>query len=107
MEQITNLTTNIRAIDTIKSEVLREVAGLYTGLADFDNENLYENISGSIATIVAMDYILARRMGLSFSDIDKKITELTAIAAENDHELERAFGDMSELGNYVKSRVRE
>ena len=107
MEQITNLTTNIRAIDNIKSEVLCEVARLYRELADFDDENLYENVSGSIATIIALDYILARRMGLQFSDVDTKIVELTAIAAESDHELEKAFGDMTDLENYVKKRIRE
>jgi len=107
MEQITNLTTNIRAIDNIKSEVLCEVARLYRELADFDDENLYENVSGSIATIIAMDYILARRMGLQFSDVDTKIVELTAMAAENNHELETVFGDMTDLGNYVRRRIRE
>ncbi len=101
MEQSLNLTTNIRAIDTIKSEVLCEVARLYSELSDFEDANLYENITGSIATIIAMDYILARRMGLEFSDIDKKIISLTSIASENHHELEEAFSDMSELGRYV------
>lgn len=107
MEQIMNITTNLRAIDTIKSEVLREVAKLHCELANFEEANLYENVSGSIATIIAMDYILARRMGMEFSDIDKKIVELTTIAEENGHELEQVFSDMSELRRYVRNRIRE
>ena len=37
MEQIMNITTNLRAIDTIKSEVLSEVAKLHCELADFED----------------------------------------------------------------------
>lgn len=103
MEQTINLTANIRAIDMIKSEILCEVARLYSELSDFDGNSLYERVSDSVATIIAMDYILARRIGLEFSDIDRKITELTKIAQENNHELEEAFSDMSELERYVTS----
>ncbi|MBP3359578.1 MAG: hypothetical protein J6N52_01890 [Clostridia bacterium] len=105
MEQAMNITTNLRAIEAIKGEVLQEVAKLYGRLADFEDTNLYENVSSSIATIIAMDYILARRMGLTFESIDDKIVELTSIAEENDHELEQAFGDMSELRTFVSGRV--
>ncbi len=105
MEMAMNITTNIRAIEAIKSGILNEVAKLYTELADFEDTEIYENVSGSIATIIAMDYILARRLGLEFGDIDKKISELTSIAEENGHELEKAFCDMSELRSHIGVRV--
>lgn len=106
MEQALNLTTNIRAIENIKSEILQEIAKLYVQLADFEDTNIYENVSGSIATIVAMDYILARRIGLDLRSIDEKIVELAGMAAENGHELEDAFCDMSELKRHIGLRVR-
>ena len=106
MEQALNITTNIRAIENIKSEILQEVAKLYVQLADFEDTNLYENVAGSIATIVAMDYILARRIGLELRSIDEKIVELASMAGENGHELEEAFGDMSELQRHIGIRVR-
>lgn len=99
-----NISMNLKAIDTIKSEILSEVANLYRALAEYDEMGEYENVSNSIATIIAMDYILARRLGLSFSGIDYKLTELLGIAADNGHELETAFSDMSELKKYIKSR---
>ena len=104
METALNITTNIKAIDVIKSEILSEVAKLYEVLADFDNGDIYENVSNSISTIVAMDYILARRLGFSYEDIDKKIIELTSIAEENHHELEVAFSDMSDLRRHISRR---
>lgn len=106
MEQTLNLSTNIRAIDNLKSEILSEVARLYRELADFEDAEIYERVSNSIATIVAMDYILARRIGLDFESIDKKINQLTSIAEENNHELEVAFSDMSELRTYIGKRTK-
>lgn len=98
------ISTNLQAIDTIKGEILSEVAELYKVLADYDEVEDYDGVSNDIATIIAMNYILARRLGLSFKDIDKKIKNLLAIGEENGHELELEFGDMSELNKYIKSR---
>lgn len=106
MEQVLNITTNIRAIENIKSEILQEVAKLYVQLADFEDTDLYDGVSESIATIVAMDYILARRIGLDFRLVDEKISELTSIAADAGHELEQAFGDMTELRSHINPRLR-
>ncbi len=99
-----NISTNIKAVDNIKSEILSEVAALYKALADYDEVGEYNNVENSISTIIAMDYILARRLGISFKSVDNKISELLTIAEENGHELEIAFSDMSELKKYVKGR---
>lgn len=106
IKQTSNLTTNIRAIENIKSQILSEVSALYVQLADYEDTNLYDNVTGSIATIVAMDYILARRMGLDFKMVDDKIIELATIAEEGGHELETAFGDMSQIKSYISARAR-
>lgn len=99
-----NISTNLKAIDMIKGEILSEVANLYKTLADYDEISEYESITNKIATVIAMDYILARRLGISFTGIDKKISELLSIGEENGHELEMEFSDMSELKKYIKSR---
>lgn len=99
-----NISTNLKAIDMIKGEILSEVANLYKTLADYDEISEYESITNKIATVIAMDYILARRLGISFTGIDNKISELLSIGEENGHELEMEFSDMSELKKYIKSR---
>lgn len=99
-----NISTNLKAIDTIKGEILLEIANLYRTLADYDEIGEYESVTNEIATIIAMDYILARRLGVSFTNIDNKISELLSIGEENGHELEIEFSDMSELKKYLKSR---
>lgn len=99
-----NISSNLKAIDTIKSEILSEVANLYRTLADYDEIGEYDSVSNEIATIIAMDYILARRLGLTYAGIDKKISELLTIGEENGHELEIQFSDMSDLRKFIKSR---
>lgn len=104
MEQTLNLSANLRAVDSLKGEILSEVARLHHELSDYDDPEIYEKALNSIATIIAMDYILARRIGLDFEAVDERIEKLTAIAEENNHELEIAFSDMSHLRSYVGKR---
>ena len=99
-----NISSNLREIDTIKGEILSEVAKLFRTLADYDELGEYESVSNGIATIIAMDYILARRLGLTYAGIDSKISELLAIGEENGHELEVEFADMSDLRKFLGSR---
>ena len=103
-----NISTNLKAIDMIKGEILSEIAHLYRTLADYDEIGDYESVTNEIATVIAMDYILARRLGIGYASIDKKISnfirELLGIGEENGHELEIEFSDMSELKKYLKSR---
>lgn len=99
-----NISTNLKAIDMIKGEILSEIANLYKTLADYDEMGEYDCVTNKIATVIAMDYILARRLGVSFAGIDNKISELLTIGEENGHELEIEFSDMSELKKYLKSR---
>lgn len=99
-----NISLNFQAIDTIKSGILTEIAELYGVLSDYDDENTYEGARAKIATAISLEYILARRLGINFSAIDGKITELMEFAEENGHELEEEFSDMSELRKYIQKR---
>ena len=99
-----NISTNLKAVDMIKGEILSEIAKLYRTLADYDEIGEYESVTSEIATVIAMDYILARRLGITFAGIDNKISELLTIGEENGHELEIEFSDMSELKRYLRSR---
>ncbi len=99
-----NIANNLKAIDSIKSEILSEVANLYKLLADYDELADYGSVESSLSTIVAMNYILGRHLGISYQTLDTNIGELLQMAQENGHSLETEFGDMSELGRYLKKR---
>ncbi len=100
-----NIAANLKAIEQIKSEVLTEVANLYRTLADYDEIADYNAVESSISTIIVMDYILAKHLGIAHSALDSRISELLGIAEENGHVLETEFRDMSELRRYIKGRM--
>lgn len=99
-----NIANNLKAIEGIKSDILSEVANLYKALADYDELADYTNVENSIATIVAMDYILAKHLGIAHSTLDSRICELLQIAEDNGHSLETEFRDMSDLDRYIRKR---
>jgi len=95
---------NLKAIDWLKSEILSEVSHLFKNLCSPGENDSYNLVSEIIASIIAMSYTLARRLGISYSSIDSKIVALTKIAEQNNHELETEFSDMSELNRYIRNR---
>ena len=60
-----NIAANVRAIDTVKGELLSEIAKLYKTLANYDDGPLYDDVLEELASINAMSYILARRLGMN------------------------------------------
>lgn len=99
-----NIADNLKVIEEIKSDILGEVADLYKKLADYDELADYGNVESSVATIIAMDYILARHLGIAYSAVDSRICDLLEMAEENSHPLETEFCDMSELLKYIRKR---
>lgn len=98
-----NIANNLKAIEGIKGDILSEVANLYKVLADYDELADYSAVENSIATIVAMDYILARHLGITFGTLDTRICDLLKLAEENGHSLEAEFSDMSGLFKYIRN----
>ena len=99
-----NISLNLQAIDTIKGGILTEIAKLYNILADYDDSDAYESAADELATVIAMEYILARRLGIGYGSVDSRTSDFLAMAEENGHELELEFSDMSELNKYIKKR---
>ncbi len=99
-----NIAANVRAIDTVKSELLSELARLYRTLSDYGEEPIYDDVLNELATINAMCYILSKRLGMSFESVDDRMLELLSAAVENGHEIEAEFSDMSALAGYIRGR---
>lgn len=99
-----NIAANVRAIDTVKSELLSELARLYRTMSNYEEEPIYDEVLEEIATINAMCYILARRLGMNFESVDDRMLELLSAAIQNGHEIEAEFSDMSQLADYVRGR---
>lgn len=97
------ISTNLKAVESLKSEILSEIADLYRKLSVYDEDNSYDEAVEAISTVISMNYILARRLGISYSVIDDRMIRFLSIAEESGHELELEFSDMSHLKKYIKS----
>ena len=115
-----NISTNLKAIDMIKGEILSEIAHLYRTLADYDEIGDYEGVftvAGhahvqALQPQVQQEGVLGgldgpevpHQLGRGLGDEGPALAELLGIGEENGHELEIEFSDMSELKKYLKSR---
>ncbi len=99
-----NIAANVRAIDIVKSELLSEIAKLYRTLSEYEDAPIYDEVLEELASINAMSYILAKRLGMEFECVDDKMLMLLSTAVQNGHELEVEFSDMSKLADYVRGR---
>lgn len=98
------ISANLKAIENLKSSVLSEIASLYTAISAYEEKSSYADAASAVSTVIAMNYILARRLGIGYRVIDEKMDCFLAVAEDEGHELETEFSDMSALRKYLKSR---
>ncbi len=95
-----NISTNLKAIDTLKSSVLCEIARLYGAMANHDTELDEHVIEEGIASVIAMCYMLSKRLGFDYSDIDLAMCEILSYNTEENSN-DETFTDMESLNSYI------
>lgn len=106
MNQETDITKNIRVIEFLKSELLTAVASLYQILLKGTKAG-QDVIQDILANIVLVTYLLGKRLGISYSLIDSRIQEKIRIGMLEDHETEKWYGDLSDLGEYLNKNKKK
>jgi hypothetical protein len=103
MSEDFNITGSIKVIEWLKAELLGAVAALYRVLLKGSRVS-QEVISDSIAGIIILSYLLAKRLGIDFSSVDQKIQGKLKVGIIEEDEIEKAHGDLSMLLGYIKDR---
>ena len=103
LDKTSEITKNIKIIEWMKTELIMSVGDvfnlLFKGVKPVD-----EILQDTLANIVMITYLLAKRLGVSFKEIDYKIKEKIKIGIEEDHSVERWYGDLSNLKNHIDNR---
>ena len=98
-----DVTRNIKIVEWMKTELLTSVSDLfnliYRGVRPLD-----EALQDTLANIIMITYLLAKRLGISFKDIDYKIRQKIKIGIDENHSVERWYGDLSNLKNHIDNR---
>lgn len=94
---------NLRTIEWLKSEMLISIANAYKLLAKGEDD-IKENLEDLISNMVLLSYLLGKRLGLKYEDIDSNIQEKIKLNLIEDHKIEKWHGDLSELLEHIMSK---
>ena len=91
-----DVTKNVKIIEWMKKELILSVGDvfdlIFKGVKPLD-----EALQDTLANIIMITYLLAKRLGISFSEIDYKIKEKIRIGIDQNHSVESWYGDLKKI----------
>ena len=98
-----DVTKNVKILEWMKKELILSVGDvfdlIFKGVKPLD-----EALQDTLANIIMITYLLAKRLGISFSEIDYKIKEKIRIGIDQNHSVESWYGDFSNLKKHMENR---
>ena len=100
MHQSMNIASNAKMIEVLKVELISEAADvLRVTLSSNGRTDLVDTLGGTIL----LAYLLSRRCGISFEELDADILKKIDAAILDAHQLETNYGDLSLLKKHFES----
>lgn len=98
--QESDIVKTMRLIEGLKAELIINIGGLYKAFAG-NSENKIKEMLG---IIVVNCYVLGRRLGINFADLDEAVKERAAFYGKSSDEIETRFGDYSKLARHLENK---
>lgn len=102
LNQGIDIARNIRVIEWLKSELLGTVSALFKAML----KNSEEAIEDALASIIVTVYVIARRLGVGFAQLDLRVESKIKNAIRERHEVEDWYGDLTAFLRYIGSKKR-
>lgn len=102
-----DITRNIKLIEWLKSELLTDMANLFRVLVNGIREEVHDSVAETISNIILISYLLGKRLGISYNAIEMKIHNKVKLGLVENHEVEKYYGDLSELSRHLGSARRK
>ena len=103
LDKSSDVTKNVKIIEWMKKELILSVGDvfdlIFKGVKPLDDA-----LQDTLANIIMITYLLAKRLGISFSEIDYKIKEKIKIGIDQKHSVESWYGDFSNLKKHMENR---
>lgn len=106
-EKEIDITRNIKLVDWLKCELLTDIANLFRTLVNGAREELHESVSDTISNVILISYLLGKRLGISYNSIEMKIHNKIRLGLVENHDVEKYYGDLSELSRHLGSSRRK
>lgn len=94
---------NMKTIEWLKAELLTNVAYLHKIFVN-NEDNTRENLEDLISNIILESYILGKRLGINYEDMDMALKENIKLNLVKEHKIERWYGDLSQLLDHIQFR---
>lgn len=97
-----DIARNIKVIEWLKTELIGTVAALFKAML----KNSQEAIEDALASMVVTVYVLARRLGVNFAQLDVRVESKVRNGIKEKHEIEDWYGDLTALLKYISDKKR-
>ncbi|KPC75818.1 MULTISPECIES: MazG-like family protein [Laceyella] len=91
---------SVKVIEWLKTEILDQIANLFRGIFHANQHMMIDSLSSLVISV----YVMARRMGFSFRELDQAVIQKLREHIHEGHQLEQWYGDLSSLEEYVNKR---
>ena len=100
MQREMDVAKRAKVIEWLKTEVVDHVSRLFKALW----EGSTSRVTDSLASLIVSSYILGRRLGVSYRDLDDSILEKLKKHQQEGHQLEDWYQDISTLEEHMRKR---
>ncbi|GIO44463.1 MazG-like family protein [Paenibacillus apis] len=100
MQKEMDIAKRAKVIEWLKTEVVDHVSRLFKALW----EGSTTRIMDSLASLMVSSYILGRRLGISYRDLDEAILDKLKKHKQEGHQLEDWYQDISTLEEHMRKR---
>ncbi len=94
---------NMKTIEWLKVELLENIGYLHKILLN-NEESTRENLEDALANIIFDSYILGKRLGIDYKDLDRAMEENIRLNLIKEHKIEKWYGDLSQLLNHIRDK---
>lgn len=100
MERDVDVATRAKTIEWLKTEIVDQVSRLFKAMWDGSTVRIVDSMAGLIAGV----YILGRRLGVSYQELDGAVADKLARLKQEGHQLEDQYRDLSALEEHIRKR---
>ncbi|MFI3210059.1 MAG: MazG-like family protein [Peptostreptococcaceae bacterium] len=99
-DKSSDISKNVKILEWMKKELIMSVGDvfelMFRGVKPLDDA-----LQDTLANIIMITYLLGKRMGINFKDIDYRISEKSKQGIEQNHSIESWYGDFSNLKDHL------
>ncbi|WP_059050424.1 MazG-like family protein [Paenibacillus senegalimassiliensis] len=100
MQREMDVAKRAKVIEWLKTEVVDHVSRLFKALW----EGSTSRVTDSLASLIVSSYILGRRLGVSYQQLDDDILDKLKKHKQEGHQLEDWYQDISTLEEHMRKR---